>query len=152
SGWRPRRASAHHAGSAARAHAAAEPCYTRAVRCARARRPSSLCAGSAARCAMVSDFVEYLAFSHLATIVTAIGSIIFALQLFRSRRSAQSILAWLLAFVFVPAVAIPSYFLFGTRKLARRRVRAPRAANDAQPRPERPTERVLWASGVAAAS
>jgi cardiolipin synthase len=100
---------------------------------------------------MVTDFVEYLALSHLATIITAVGSIIFALQLFRTRRSPQSILAWLLAFVFLPAVAIPSYFLFGTRKLARRREREPRDESDPH-KPQRAIERVLWASGIAPSS
>jgi cardiolipin synthase len=62
---------------------------------------------------------QYL-LSHLATIITAAGSILFSIHIFRTRRSAQSTLAWLLAFVFVPWFAIPLYLAFGTRKLLAR--------------------------------
>jgi cardiolipin synthase len=95
---------------------------------------------------------QYLV-SHLVTIVTALGSIVFSIHIFRTRRSSQSTFTWLLAFVFVPAIAIPLYLAFGTRKLTRpRATRPPRQGPGDAERPASPIERVLHGSGISPAS
>jgi cardiolipin synthase len=63
--------------------------------------------------------VSYLA-AHALTVLTALSSIVIAIRLLGSRRSPQSTIAWLLALVFVPFVAIPLYLALGGRKFPRR--------------------------------
>ena len=55
--------------------------------------------------------------SHLVAVVTAFASILATLQLLRTRRTPQSLLAWLLAIVFMPFLAIPLYLILGRRKI-----------------------------------
>ena len=92
--------------------------------------------------------------SHAFAIVTFIATLAMVTQLFESRRTSQSTLAWLLAIAFMPSVAIPLYLALGSRKFPRRakgpardavRDFAASAGEDfAGPLP-----RVLRASGVA---
>ena len=63
--------------------------------------------------------LPYLA-AHALTVLTTLASIVITLRLLGSRRSAQSTIAWLLALVFAPFVAIPLYLAFGSRKFPRR--------------------------------
>jgi cardiolipin synthase len=57
----------------------------------------------------------YLA-SHVLTVLAAIASLVMLFRVFESPRTPQSTLAWLLAIVFMPFVAIPLYLLLGSRK------------------------------------
>jgi cardiolipin synthase len=93
--------------------------------------------------------------AHVTSVVTAFASILLTLHALASRRSSQSLAAWLLALVFVPPLGIPLYLAFGTRKVARR-VRAPgrtatpapdAAVAQATPR-SRGIQRVLASSGL----
>jgi cardiolipin synthase len=54
--------------------------------------------------------------SHLLTVITALGSALMVVRLLGTKRSPQSLLAWIVGLVFLPLVAIPLYFLFGARK------------------------------------
>jgi len=97
--------------------------------------------------------MEFLV-SHAASIVGAIASFVMLVALGGSRRNSQSTLAWLLALVFVPYVALPLFLLLGQRKLPRRgkhpdeasRARAAREWTDAD---ARSVASVLRESGVA---
>jgi len=97
--------------------------------------------------------------AHLSSIVTAFASVLLTLHLLASQRSSQSLLAWLVALVFVPPLGIPLYLIFGTRKLAQR-VRVPgrkttpeesAAVARATPRSQG-IQRVLVSSGLAPAA
>jgi cardiolipin synthase len=96
--------------------------------------------------------VAYLE-AHALTVVTTLASIVFAVRLLGSRRSSQSIIAWLLGVVFAPLVAIPLYLLFGARKFPRRAKTSSRVAlanAGADPSSlEIGMTRLLTASGVA---
>ena len=58
--------------------------------------------------------------AHLSAIVTAFATVLLTLHLLASQRSSQSLLAWLIALVFVPPLGIPLYLIFGTRKVGHR--------------------------------
>ena len=88
---------------------------------------------------------------HLISVATAVGTVLLALHLLSTstRRSSQSVLAWLLALVFIPPITIPLYLLLGTRKIARRAPLLPRAdERDVDPAP-RPVARVVMSMGLA---
>lgn len=57
--------------------------------------------------------------SHSLTMLTALGSTLMVVRLLATNRSSQSLLAWIVAMVFLPLLAIPLYFLFGARKFVR---------------------------------
>jgi cardiolipin synthase len=61
----------------------------------------------------------YLA-SHALTLATVLVWLVMLARISGSRRTPQSVLAWLIAFAFVPLVAIPLYLLLGSRKFPRR--------------------------------
>ncbi len=89
--------------------------------------------------------------SHGLTDVALITSLVMLVRLLSSRRTSQSTLAWLLAIVFMPFVAIPLYLLFGQRKFPRRAKGPARDAkvHDAPPEPdEPPIAHMLRRSGV----
>lgn len=54
--------------------------------------------------------------SHVTTVLATIASFVMVTQLAGSRRTSQSTLAWMLAVLFMPFVAIPLFFLLGRRK------------------------------------
>ena len=88
---------------------------------------------------------------HLISVVTAVGTVLLSLHLLSTstRRSSQSVLAWLLALVFIPPITIPLYLLLGTRKIARRTPLLPPAdERDVDPSP-RPVARVVMSMGLA---
>ncbi|MEO7109118.1 MAG: phospholipase D-like domain-containing protein [Polyangiaceae bacterium] len=58
--------------------------------------------------------------SHAFAVLTMLASLIMILRLLDTRRTQQSTVAWLLAIVFMPFVAIPLYLMFGARKFPRR--------------------------------
>jgi cardiolipin synthase len=58
--------------------------------------------------------------SHAATVLAAIAAFVMMIGLGGSGRTSQSTLAWLLALVFMPFVAIPLFFLLGRRKFPMR--------------------------------
>ena len=90
--------------------------------------------------------------SHLVSIVTACITVALALHLFSTRRTSQSLLAWLIALVFVPPVAIPLYVLFSIRKRpARPCPLVPASAEVAAQTVDVPIARVLTSSGLPAA-
>jgi cardiolipin synthase A/B len=93
--------------------------------------------------------------SHAVAVLATIASFVIATSLIGSRRTSQSILAWLLALVFMPFVAIPLFLVFGRRKFPRRAKRpqddARRlTARTAHPPPMLSIASVLQSSGVAA--
>jgi cardiolipin synthase len=98
-------------------------------------------------------FATYL-LSHALSAATLLASGLLTLRVLSTRRSPQSVLAWLLGFVFLPPVAIPLYLLLGTRKLPRRtRPRgalAPQLPPPGGPAPPSPigVQRVLESAGV----
>jgi cardiolipin synthase len=57
--------------------------------------------------------------SHLLSVATAITSTLMVIRLLSTSRAPQSLLAWVLALIFLPLAAIPLYFLIGTRKFPR---------------------------------
>ena len=92
--------------------------------------------------------------SHALAIVTFVASLLMVVQLFESRRTSQSTLAWLLAIAFMPALAIPLYLALGSRKFPRRaKGPSPDAMRGASTSGDGdsagPLARVLGASGVA---
>lgn len=92
--------------------------------------------------------IHYLV-SHLYSVVTAIVATVMVLRLVSSHRTPQSLLAWILAMVFLPLAAIPLYFLIGTRKFprtAKRKMRPP--APRAEDLERTPVARVLHAVGA----
>jgi cardiolipin synthase len=62
---------------------------------------------------------EYLV-AHAATVLAAIGAFVMMAELGGSRRTSQSTLAWLLAIVFEPFIAIPLFLFLGNRKFPSR--------------------------------
>lgn len=58
--------------------------------------------------------------AHALLVVTTVTSVVIAIRLLGSRRTAQSTIAWLLALVFAPFVAIPLHLVLGSRKFPRR--------------------------------
>ncbi len=82
--------------------------------------------------------------SHAVTVLAAIASFVMVAGLSGSRRTSQSTLAWLLAVVFMPFVAIPLFFLLGRRKFPRRAKRPGEGAG-----PSVWTERDAQASSIA---
>lgn len=90
---------------------------------------------------------------HLATMITAIASVLLALRALGLRRSPQSVLAWLLGIVFLPYIAAPLYLVFGLRKLPKRvrekaRPFAPDVAAQAPEPPRGTVQRVLFTMGL----
>jgi cardiolipin synthase len=93
--------------------------------------------------------------THIVRWTIALVALGVALRILTTRRPAQSLIAWLLALVFVPLVAIPLYALFGARKFPRkvRQKTTPRLAG--RPPGMLPaggegaqTSLVLWTEGV----
>jgi cardiolipin synthase len=60
--------------------------------------------------------LESYVFAHAATVVAAIAAFLMMSGFGGSRRNSQSSLAWLLALVFIPFVAIPLFLVLGRRK------------------------------------
>ncbi|HEX3344440.1 MAG TPA: phospholipase D-like domain-containing protein, partial [Polyangiaceae bacterium] len=91
---------------------------------------------------------QYL-LSHLVAVVTAVASTLMVLRLLGTNRTPQSLLAWTLALVFVPLVAIPLYFLIGARKFPRTAKRTMRkAADPSELTPPGPVAHALCAIGA----
>jgi len=57
--------------------------------------------------------------SHPLTVAVHAVGLVLALRVLVTRRSPQSLMAWILGLLVVPWVAIPFFFLFGARKLPR---------------------------------
>ena len=76
----------------------------------------------------------YLA-SHIVAVLVAIASLVMALRVLDSPRTPQSTLAWLLAIMFMPFVAIPLYLVLGRRKFPRHAKRPARDVAQAVPAP-----------------
>jgi len=55
--------------------------------------------------------------AHLSSVITAFASVVLTIHVLASQRSSQSLIAWLLALIFVPPLGIPLYLFFGTRKV-----------------------------------
>jgi cardiolipin synthase len=92
--------------------------------------------------------VQYL-LSHAVAVVTALASMLMLLRLLGTNRTPQSLLAWALALLFLPLVAIPLYFLIGARKFPRTAKRTMRkAADKGELPPPGPVARVLCAIGA----
>lgn len=68
--------------------------------------------------AIPSLFYEYL-LSHLLMAVTSIAVALTLVKLLATNRAPQSLIAWILALVFMPAVAVPFFLLLGSRKFPR---------------------------------
>ena len=66
--------------------------------------------------------------SHALTVLATIASLVMFFRVFQSPRTPQSTLAWLLAIVFMPFIAIPLYLLLGSRKFPRHAKRPRREA------------------------
>jgi cardiolipin synthase len=95
--------------------------------------------------------VTYFA-THVLVVLTTLVSIVMAVRLLGSRRTAQSTIAWLLALVFAPFVAIPLYLALGSRKFPRRAKTSSSVAlaNDSNASALAPgMTRLLASSGVA---
>ncbi|MGA3120379.1 MAG: phospholipase D-like domain-containing protein [Polyangiaceae bacterium] len=102
--------------------------------------------------ALIATYVA----SHVLTVLAAIASLVMLFRVFDSPRTPQSTLAWLLAIVFLPFVAIPLYLLLGSRKFPRHAKRpGHEAARSADlPTDDKPTTRLArlsLASGLAPA-
>jgi cardiolipin synthase A/B len=67
-------------------------------------------------CDICAAVLTHYLLSHLVAVLTAIASVVVTIHLLGTRRTPQSLLAWLLAVVFMPFVAIPLYLLLGVRK------------------------------------
>ena len=70
---------------------------------------------SARPLAMIATYLT----SHVLTVLATIASLVMLSRVFESRRTPQSTLAWLLAIVFMPFVAMPLYLILGSRKFPR---------------------------------
>jgi cardiolipin synthase len=91
--------------------------------------------------------------SHAVAVIVLLASIVMVVQLLDSKRTPQSMFAWLLAIVFVPLAAIPLFLLFGRRKFPRR-AKGPSARLEftaADERGEPGVAHLLRRSGVAPA-
>jgi cardiolipin synthase len=111
--------------------------------------------GHAAREAkpVIASEIRIYLLSHALTVATGLASVLMAFRLLESRRTSQSTLAWLLALVFIPFVAIPLYLTLGQRKFPKHakgpsRDRPRSAAPDALT-PKVSFASVLRSSGVA---
>jgi cardiolipin synthase len=93
--------------------------------------------------------LSHYLFSHLLAVVTALATTLMVLRLLSTNRTPQSLMAWVLAVVFMPLAAIPLYFLVGARKFPRKAKRSmlPPAAPTALP-PPGPVARVLARLGA----
>lgn len=58
--------------------------------------------------------------SHALTFASVVAWLVMLVRISGSRRTPESAFAWLLAFAFLPVVAIPLYLAFGSRKFPRR--------------------------------
>lgn len=58
--------------------------------------------------------------SHALVLATVVAWLVMLVRISGSRRTPQSTFAWLLAFAFLPLVAIPLYLALGSRKFPRR--------------------------------
>jgi len=58
--------------------------------------------------------------SHPLTVAVHVLGLVLALRVLVTRRSPQSLMAWVLGLLVVPWVAVPFFFLFGARKLPRK--------------------------------
>ncbi len=65
---------------------------------------------------MVLEFLR----SHPLTVAGHLLGLVLALRVLVTRRSPQSLMAWVLGLLIMPWVAIPFFFLFGARKLPRK--------------------------------
>jgi len=96
---------------------------------------------------------QYL-YSHALAAAALVASLVMLVRLFESRRTPQSTVAWLLAIVFMPFIAIPLYLLLGQRKFPRH-AKGPqrsKARIDVTPEPGEPAmAHLLRRSGVAPA-
>src|SRR5262249_3649829 len=63
----------------------------------------------------VLDFVA----NHPLLVAVHVVGLVVAMRVLVTRRAPQSLMAWLLALVFAPWVAVPLYFLLGGRKFPR---------------------------------
>ena len=61
------------------------------------------------------DLQSYL-IAHASTVVAAIVAFMMTTATSGPRRTSQSTLAWMLGIVFMPFIAIPLFFAFGSRK------------------------------------
>jgi cardiolipin synthase A/B len=87
--------------------------------------------------------------SHVVAVATALATTWMVLRLLSTNRTPQSLMAWVLAMVFLPAAAIPLYFLIGARKFPRKAKRSmlpPSAPTDLPP--PGPVARVLARLGA----
>jgi cardiolipin synthase len=91
--------------------------------------------------------VAHLLLSHAYAVLTAAASVLIAVHLLSTKRSSQSLLAWLIALVFLPPIAIPLYLLLGTRKVRRGKARPALDARKTES-PSRPIARVLVSAGL----
>jgi cardiolipin synthase A/B len=110
------------------------------------------CSPAAGLPALIATYVA----SHVLTVLAAIASLVMLFRVFDSPRTPQSTLAWLLAIVFLPFVAIPLYLLLGSRKFPRHAKRPGReTAWSADPssdgKPATGLARLSLASGLAPA-
>jgi len=92
--------------------------------------------------------------SHAATVLATIASFVMVTRLVGSHRTSQSTLAWLLAVIFMPLIAIPLFFILGRRKFPSRAKgpsdSAHRGAQGGEQGAQAPLiARVLESSGVA---
>lgn len=91
--------------------------------------------------------------AHALTVVSTFASVAMALHLLSTRRTPQSLFAWLLGAIFFPVAAVPLYLAFGARKLPVRG-KAPAllpVANEEPADVRMPVERVLRSTGVSPA-
>ena len=87
--------------------------------------------------------------SHLVAVITALASTLMVVRLLATNRTPQSLLAWGLALMFLPLVAIPLYFLVGARKFPRTAKRTMRTApSRGELPPPGPVARVLCELGA----
>jgi len=69
----------------------------------------------------MNDNLAYFLLFHLGTILVDILIISVLGHMLHQRREPTSMIAWLLAIILLPYVAVPLYFIFRSRKLKRKR-------------------------------
>ena len=74
---------------------------------------------------VVPDLETYFV-SHAFAVLTALASLLMILRMLGTRRTHQSMVAWLLAIAFMPFLAISLYLLLGARKISAARKRPER--------------------------
>ena len=81
------------------------------------------------------DALHALGLLHVAAVATGLLLYVALTHSGRQRRAPSSAMAWVVALVAFPYLALPVYLLFGTRKLAHARIAtdAPRIAQDGAP-------------------